>query len=49
MKMEVREIARAVLAMGVKKGRVAEVDSGMSLEEAASKNLERKITHLVKG
>jgi len=36
---QVQEIARAVLAMGVKKGRVTEVDAGISLEEAAEKNV----------
>lgn len=36
---EVQEIARAVLAMGVRKGRVTDVDSGISFEEAAEANV----------
>lgn len=37
--LQAQEIARAVLAMGVRKGKVTDVDSGISLEEAAEVNV----------
>jgi hypothetical protein len=39
MQLQVQEIARAVLAMDMKKGKVVDADSGISLEEAAKSNV----------
>lgn len=37
--LQIQEIARAVLAMGMHKGKVTDVDSGISFEEAAEANV----------